>query len=276
MSLEDLNTPALSSALIVALAALGLIVVRFIVKRIARLVRTTEGLQEERRQQLITLVQTLRWVADVLIIVIALLMVLGTFGVDIAPLLAGAGVAGLAVSLGAQTLIQDLIGGFLILIENQYAVGDIVELGGVSGTVEVLTLRATYVRDISGRLHIVPNGEVRVVSNVTKKWSRALVEVGVAYEEDLDRVLRVFEGIAEAFVQDAAFAPQLLETPQVAGPISLGDWAFTVRIAVKTQPGKHRDIARELRKRILTTCEREGIVLPYPRQEVLVREPDQI
>jgi moderate conductance mechanosensitive channel len=151
-------------------------------------------------------------------------------------------------------------------------VGDVIEVGDVAGTVEKLTLRVTYVRDIKGRLHIVPNGEVRTVSNVTKDWSRALVDVGVAYEEDLDRVLSVLEEIAEIFADDPTFKPLLLETPQVLGPISLGDWAITVRVMVKTKPGKHWQTARELQKRILATFGRENIEMPYPRQERIVRD----
>jgi len=276
MYLDKLESPLISGVLILVLAALGLVVVHFLARRVLRVVRSMEVLHEGRRQQLVTLVQILRWGADVLVVAVALLMLLGTLGVPITPLLTGAGVAGLALSLGAQMLIQDLIGGFLILLENQYAVGDVIQVGNVSGTVERLTLRATYVRDADGRLHIVPNGEMRVVSNLTKDWSRALVDVGVAYEEDLDHVLHVLERLSEAFAQDPALGPQLLEPPQVLGPISLGDWAMTVRVMVKTQPGKQWEIARELQKRILATCEREGITLPYPRQEVFVRGPARL
>jgi small-conductance mechanosensitive channel len=273
MGLDELDSPLLSSVLVVVSAALGLVAVHFLTRWILRIIRSAEALHEERRQQVDTLVHILRWGADVLILGAALLMLLSAFDVDISPLLASVGVAGLAVSLGAQTLIKDLIGGLLILLENQYAVGDTIQVGDVSGTVEQLTLRATCVRDIDGRLHVVPNGEVRIVANVTKDWSRALVDVGVAYEEDLDHALRVLEEVAEVFAQDPDFAPQLLEPPRVLGPLSLGDWAVTVRVMVKTQPGKQWGIARELRKRILAACEREGITLPYPRQEVWVRGP---
>ena len=271
MGLEEIKASLISSALVVALAALGLVVLQFLSRRALRLVCSTEHLHEERRQQLVTLIGILRWGAGVLIVGTALLMLLSAFNINITPLLAGVGVAGLAVSLGAQTLIQDLIGGFLILVENQYTVGDVIQVGDVSGKVEQLTLRATCLRDTDGRLHIVPNGEVRVVSNLTKEWSRALVDVGVAYEEDLARVLHVLEATAEEFAHDPAFEPQLLEPPQVMGPISLGDWAITVRVMVKTQPGKQWGIARELQKRILAVCEQEDITLPYPRQEVWVR-----
>jgi small conductance mechanosensitive channel len=175
------------------------------------------------------------------------------------------------VSLGAQTLIKDLIGGIIILAENQFAVGDHIQVGDVMGQVEQLTLRATYVRDMNGYLHVVPNGEVRVVANVTREWSRALVDVGVAYEQDLERALQVLEESAQAFAQDPSIGPDLLEVPQVLGPIGLGDSAISVRVMVKTLPGKQLAVARELRKWILVTCEQNEIELPYPRQEVWVR-----
>jgi len=271
--MEGLRLLLSSSVLIVALAALGLLVVRFVSGRVMNLVQSLAHLRETRRQQLVTLVQIVRWGVDLLIVGSAVLMLLGTFGVDITPLLASVGVAGLAVSLGAQSLVKDFIGGFLILVENQYTVGDSVEIGNVSGAVERLTLRATYLRDLNGRLHIVPNGDVRVVSNLTKEWSRAVVDLGVAYEEDLDRVLRVLREAAESFAQDPEFSPQMLESPQVLGPLALGDWAINVKVMVKTLPGKQWAVVRELKKRLLAACEREGITLPYPRQEVWVQGP---
>jgi small conductance mechanosensitive channel len=270
MSLDELRSLVIAVVLSVVLAALGLLATRFLRRWTRGIIHSVENLHGERRQQLDTFVQIFHWAANMLIICIALLMVLSAFDVNITPLLTSVGVAGLAVSLGAQTLIKDLIGGLLILVENQYSVGDVIEVGGVSGTVEQLTLRATYVRDLDGSLYIVPNGEMRVVSNRTKDWSRAVVDVGVAYEEDLDRVLHALEKIAEDLIPD--FGPQLLEPPQVVGPINLGDWAVTVRVTVKTQPGKQWAIARELRKRILVACERENITLPYPRQEIMARK----
>lgn len=272
MSMGEWASPLISSIVTVVLAALGLVALQLLSRRASRTIRSVERLHPERQQQLVTITQTLRWGLDILIVGAALLMVLSNF-VDITPLLAGAGVAGLAVSLGAQTLIRDLISGFLILLENQYAVGDVIQVGEVSGQVERLTLRATHLRDVNGGLHIVPNGEIRIVSNLTKGWSRALVDVGVAYEEDLDRVLRVLEEVAADFAQEPEFAAQLLGPPQVVGPMSLGDWAVTVRVMVKTEPGKQWGLARELRKRVVAAFEREGIVMPYPRQEVWLRGP---
>jgi small-conductance mechanosensitive channel len=249
--------------------AAGLFAVRLARQRILAAARTNERMGEARRKQLQTTIQVAGWTANVLIVSLALLTLLGYF-VDITPLLAGLGVAGLALSLGAQTLIKDLIGGFMILIENQYAVGDVIKVGDVSGSVERLTLRATYVRDINGSLHLVPNGDVRVVSNVTRGWSRAMVDIGVAYEENMDRVLKVLEGVAGQFAADPEYAPHLLEPPTVLGPLTLGDWAITVRVMVKTLPGKQWGVAMQLRKRILAACEQEQIVLPYPRQRVFL------
>jgi small-conductance mechanosensitive channel len=270
MSLDELRSLLIAVVLSIVLAALGLLATRFFRRWAKRVIRSAENLHGERQQQLDTFVQIFHWAANILIIIAALLMVLSAFDINIAPLLTSVGVAGLAVSLGAQTLIKDLIGGLLILVENQYTVGDFIQVQDVEGTVEQLTLRATYLRDQNGNLHVVPNGEVRIVSNRTKDWSRAVVDVGVAYEEDLDRVLRVLEDLVED--SGPEFGSQLLEPPQVVGPIGLGDWAVTVRVTARTRPGKQWEIARELRKRILVACERENITLPYPRQEIMIRE----
>ena len=273
MDLDTVVSIAIDVAVIVIMTALGLLAIRFISRRILRMAQSKARMPESRRRQLQTLVQVTRWTAHVLLISISLLMLLSNF-VDITPLLASAGVAGLALSLGAQSLIKDFISGFLILLEGQYTVGDVIKVGDVSGSVERLTLRTTHVRDVNGSLHFIPNGEVRIVSNVTRDWSRALVDIGVAYEEDLDRVLAVLNATVDAFAADPDVAPQLMERPQVLGPLTLGDWAVTVRVMVKTLPGKQWGVAVDLRKRILGVCEREGITLPYPRQEILLRSAE--
>jgi small-conductance mechanosensitive channel len=259
--------------LVLALAALGLIATHFGGKRAVERLQSADQMPEERQQQVVTLTYAIRWGVNVVIVVTAVLALLSTFGVNITPLLASAGVAGLALSLGAQSLIKDFIGGLLILIENQYSVGDAIEVGSVSGLVEQITLRATHVRGLNGNLYVVPNGEVRIVANQTKDWSRAVVNLGVAYEEDLDRALGILRESAEAFADQPDMGSQLLEPPTVTGPVSLGDWAITVRVMAKTRPGKHWEVARQLQQFLLATCEREGISLPYPRQEVWVRNP---
>jgi len=273
MTVDELISLAIDLAIIVLLAGLGLVAVHWFSQRIVARAGSDGDRPDERRKQVETLVQVLRWIAQIAIVSVALLMILSNF-VDITPLLASVGVVGLAVSLGAQTLIKDFIGGLLVLLEGQYTVGDVIKVGDVAGAVERLTLRATYVRDIDGNLHVLPNGEVRTVANVTKEWSRAMVNIGVAYEEDLERVLGVLSDTANSFAKDPDFEPQLLEAPTVLGPLSLGDWAVNVRVMVKTKPGQQWGVAMELRKRVLAACEREGITLPYPRQEVLLRSVD--
>jgi small-conductance mechanosensitive channel len=272
---ENLAHLLASSALIVALTALGLVAVHLLSRRAIAWAGVVRGIRESRRQQLVTLTHIVQWTVVVLLLGSAVLMLLGTFGIDITPLLASVGVAGLAISLGAQSLIKDLIGGVLIIVENQYAVGDVITVGSASGEVERITLRTTQLRARNGDLHIVPNGEVRVLANQTKGWSRAVLEVGVAYEEDLEHALDVLRASGEAFAQMPAFGESLLEPPQVLGPMSLGDSAVILRVEVKTQPGKQWEIGRELRKFVLAACEREGVSLPYPRQEVWLRSPDR-
>jgi len=269
---DSLQGNLLAGVAIIAVAIAALVATRVVRRRILRAIRSREGLPRERQQQVITLIGIATWSVMVLIVTVAALMLLSTFGIDITPMLAGVGVAGLAISLGAQTLIKDLLGGFFIVMENQYAVGDTIKVGALSGEVERVTLRTTSLRDDNGQLHIIPNGEARIVSNLTKKWSRAVVDLAVAYEEDLDRVLGVLRETAEAFAQDPAWSSLLLDAPEVLGPISLDDRAVGVRVTVKTRPGKQGETTRELRKQILAVCERQGIALPYPRREVWVRD----
>lgn len=261
----------LTSLLIVVVTVILLIIVQLVARRVNKYLESIEGVRQDRRQQTITFLQITTWSISVVAVCLALLMVLSEFGVDITPLLASAGIAGLALSLGAQTLIKDFIGGFLILLENQYVIGDTIHLDTLTGQVERITLRATYVRDVNGLQYIVPNGEVRIVANQNKDWGRALVDVNVDYGENLDHVASVLQEAAEAFANDPDFSPSLLDKPEVIGPIDLGNWAITMRVMVKTKPAQRLEITRELQKRVLQACEREGISLPSPRQQVWIR-----
>ena len=251
----------------------GLIASRWLRVLSARLEKLIAGAAptEDEAQRARTLTRVSRSTALVTIAITAGLMIMRELGLDIAPLIAGASVIGVAVGLGAQSLISDVIGGFFILLEDQFAVGDSIQVGNIAGGVEKMTLRATFLRDLEGTLHVVPNGEMRIVSNRTKDWSRAVVDLGVAYEEDIGRVVAALGEIGHGFYKDEEFAPLILEEPTVTGVEALGDWAVTVRIMVKTKPGKQWEVARQLRRRIKESFEREGIEMPYPRQEVLMR-----
>lgn len=269
-------TPALNPSLYAALLRLGLIwLIALIASRGLRLAarqverrlgKTTAD--PERLGRLNTLVQAGRSVLSVLILLVAALMALQTVGVQIGPVLAAAGVAGLALSLGAQTLIKDFIGGILILLENQFKVGDVITVGEVDGVVERITLRATYLRNVEGRQHIIPNGEMRIISNQTKDWSRAVVEFNVPFDSDFERVRRALEASGQRVQADEALKAYLLEPPQALGWIGFKEWAAQVRVLVKTVPGKQWDVAMALRKHALEALRAEGVPVALPVQEV--------
>ncbi len=225
----------------------------------------------EREKRARTLTSLLRTVGTTLVLIVAIMMTLREIGLDITPLIAGAGVAGLAIGFGAQSLIRDIIAGFFILLEDQFHVGDVIQAGGVSGEVERMTLRMTIVRDLQGAVHFIPNGEIKVASNLTKEWSRAVLEIGVGYDEDVDRVMAVLAEIGRDLANDHTFGRLVLEPPQVLGVEALADSQVTIRILARTLPLKQWDVARELRRRIKARFDREGIQIPYPHRVVITR-----
>lgn len=219
-----------------------------------------------------TLAHLLKGVGRVVILGAAALLSVHQF-VDITPLLAGFGLLGLAVSFGAQSLVKDVIGGFFLLVENQFALGDVIEAAGKGGVVERMTLRVVHLRDLDGSLHIIPNGQIAVVTNKTRGWSRAVIELGIGYETDLDRALLVFGDEARKLAADPAWAPRLDGPPEVSGVIALGDSSIVVRTMLRTKPGQHWDVAREFRRRIKLRLDAEGIDIPFPQQVIHYRYP---
>ncbi len=203
-----------------------------------------------------------------LLLVLAGLMILQALGLNVVPLLAGAGVVGLAISLGAQTLVKDFISGMLILVESQFSVGDTIRVGEHQGQVERITLRATFLRDLEGRRYVLPNGDIRAVSNLTVGWSRAIVDLNVSYDADMNAVLGLLQTAAASAGQDPDIADDLLEAPAVIGWNALQDWAVQVRLLAKTRPGRQWNVATVLRKHALTVLESAGIRVAIPRQEV--------
>lgn len=271
MESSELQSTVISIALIIGLAILALVLTAIVVRRARRHVELLDPVPAERKQQFVTLVQVLGWVVNIAVIVSAVLMLLTTLEIDVGPMVASVGVAGLALSLGAQSLIKDYVGGLLILVENQFTIGDVIQVGDVTGTVEVITLRATQIRSLDGDLVFVSNADLRTVANKTRDWSKVVVDIGVAYEEDLDRAQRVLEEGAMDFARNPDVGKYLLEPPSVLGVVSLGDSAANMRITLKTKPGKQWDLSRALRKHLLAACDREGVSLPYRRQELLLR-----
>ncbi|HEU5219966.1 MAG TPA: mechanosensitive ion channel family protein [Gemmatimonadales bacterium] len=217
-----------------------------------------------------TVAAIVRSAGRLLILLIVGLLTAGQF-IAIGPLLAAGGIVGLTFSFGAQSLVKDLIAGFFILFENQFGIGDVIEAAGKSGTVERMTLRVTMLRDLRGVLHVVPNGQITTLSNLTRSWSRAVVEVGVAYGTDLDTALAVFRDEVARFQSDPVWSSRMEGTSEVLGVEELGEHGVVIRTLLRTSAGAQWEVAREFRRRLKNRLDAEGIEIPFPQRTVHVR-----
>ncbi len=222
---------------------------------------------ERERRRVNTLENLLRWIGRVLILFVATAMVLDIFQVNVTPLVASAGVVGLAVGLGSQKLVQDIVAGVFIMAEGQFDVGDSVEVAGIAGTVEEMTLRVTKVRDFHGVLHIIPNSAITTVSNRTHGWARAIVEVGVAYDSDLQQVMDVLTQVGEALYAENPDG-MFLEAPTPLGPEALADSSINFRLIARVKPGQQWTAQRVMRRRIKEAFDAAGITIPFPQLDV--------
>jgi small-conductance mechanosensitive channel len=213
-----------------------------------------------------TIVRLFHWVGSVAIICVILYMVLENFGVNVAPLLAGAGIVGLAFGFGGQYLIRDLINGIFILLEGHYGVNDIVKIGEYAGVVESINLRITVLRDAEARVIIIPNGEIKTVVNLTKDFSRAVLSIGVAYKENVDRVMDVIKLIGQEIRQDNYFGKLILDDLEMQGVDDFGESQVTIKFRIKVLPSKQFEVARELRRRIKNRFDDLGIEIPFPHR----------
>jgi moderate conductance mechanosensitive channel len=252
-----------------------IIVVKIISMRLRRLVE--KKISDEKilvKKRTFTLTSVISNLIIVSSSVIALLIIADQVGIPVTPLLAGAGVAGVVIGFGAQSLIKDLINGTFILVEQWYQVDDIVTIGDTSGVVERFNLRTTVLRDLEGTLHFIPNGEIAKLGNRTHTWSRALIEVGVHYKENIDRVVEVLEEVFSELVEDKKYKGFILERPEILGDggvNELGDSAVKFTIICKVKPGQQWTIGRQLRKRIKEKFDKVGIEIPYPCTNVYMR-----
>jgi len=230
--------------------------------------RRAGELEEEAKKRADTLSRVLVAAGEALIILVAVFMLLSELGIDIGPLLAGAGIVGVAIGFGAQNLIRDLLAGLFIILENQYRVGDVVKIADVSGLVEDINLRRTILRDLDGVVHVVPNGEIRVASNFTREWSRVNMNVSVAYGEDLDRAIAVINRVGRELAEDPQWAACILKAPQVLRVEKLGDSGIEIKILGDTKPLKQWDVMGELRLRLKKAFDEAGIEFPWPHTKV--------
>lgn len=228
------------------------------------------ALETEKRVK--TIGNLLRKVASIAVFLIALMMILREVGMDIAPIIAGAGIVGLAVGFGAQNLVRDVISGFFIIMENQVRVGDVAVVNGTGGLVEQINLRTIVLRDLEGTVHVFPNGTIETLSNRSKGWSRYVIDVGVAYKENVDHVMQVLKEIGEELYKDETFGPMILESLQVLGVDNFGSSEVIIKCMIKTQPLKQWDVGRELRRRIKITFDKKGIEIPFPHVSIYFGE----
>ena len=225
----------------------------------------TEDDGDQRRK---TLADVFASVARIAIYIIAALIALEQIGVDTGPILGSVAILGLAISFGSQNLVRDLVNGFFILLENQFAVGDVVSINGKTGSVERISIRSTWIRQFSGDLHVIPNGSITMVSNSTRGWSRSIVEVGVSYDADLEEVRKVVEQVGQEMYDDESLEGVLDELPQWGGVTKLGDSAVNVRVVVKVSAGSQWSVNREFNRRLKVAFDKAGIEIPYPQQVV--------
>jgi small conductance mechanosensitive channel len=219
-----------------------------------------------------TLGDVLQSVASFMIWGIAGVTVLGELGISLGPLLASAGIAGVALGFGAQSLVKDILSGFFMLIEDQYGVGDIIDVGEATGTVEAVSLRTTRLRDVNGTVWHVPNGIVERVGNMSQQWARALLDLSVAYGTDVGRAQQVIEDTAVELWNEPGWRSAVLERPEVWGVEDLGLDAVVIRLVVKTRPAEQWRVMRELRRRMLAAFEEHGIEIPAGPRALLLQE----
>ncbi len=216
----------------------------------------------------------LKSTASIVVYSLATLMALSELGINLAPLIAGAGIVGVALGFGAQSLVKDFLSGLFMLAEDQYGVGDVVDVGEAVGTVEVVNLRTTKLRAVDGTVWHVPNGEIRRVGNMSQQWARAVLDVEVAYNTDLGRAEAVVKEVADQLWHEDQWQTDVLEEPEIWGIQTLGASGIAIRLVIKTQPGMQWKVTRELNRRIKDRFDAEGIEIPFPQQVMWIRREE--
>jgi moderate conductance mechanosensitive channel len=267
---------AIQTAIQVALVLL----VAFVLTRLLRRITTKVGNKVSQDttpvralQRTETLTRVLSSAGIVVIWVMSAFYILGAMSINLAPLLASVGIIGLAVGFGAQNLVRDVVSGFFILLEDQYGVGDIIEINQIaSGKVETLTLRVTGMRALDGTMHFIANGEITHIANRSKDWARAVIDVGVAYKENSEKVRRTLEKVALSSKEDDELGRAMYAAPEILGVEMLGEYEVTWRVIVDTKPGKQWDVGRSLRERIKAAFDDDNIEIPFPHQVMISAE----
>lgn len=258
---------------------LVIIVTTIIIIYLSRILGTTleniiQTLLEEdkgRAKRVQTITTIVRTTLNILIIILALVLILSELGVNIAPIIAGAGIIGLAISFGSQSLVKDIINGIFILIENQFGIGDVVTISGISGAVEDMTLRVTILRDLSGNAHIIPNGQITTATVLTRRWSRAHLDISIAYKDDIDKAINIIKKVADDMYSE--FPEKIIAEPEVLGVNCLNNSSVDIKLIIKTKPGEQWSVEREYRRRIKYAFDENNIEIPFPHTTLYIPEP---
>ncbi len=249
---------------------------RFGVRKLEQILLDWQEPEDEERtaneKRIKTLIGLIRTIGLTLIWVIAVVMCLEQMGLDIAPILAGAGIVGLAVGFGAQNLVRDVINGFFMILENQVRVGDVAIVNGTGGLVEAISFRTITLRDLSGIVHIFPNGTVSTLANMTKNWSAYVMDIGVAYKEDTDRVTEVMRAVGTDMQQNELWRKKILEPIEILGVDAFGESEVTIKARIKTHPIEQWSVGREYRRRLKKAFDREKIEIPFPHRTLYMGE----
>ena len=254
--------------LILLLAAIAMRAIHRILPRVRETIASRQATRED-EQRVRTLSRVIRYALTVAVTVVTGLLMLGEFGVSVAPILGAAGVVGIAVGFGAQTLVKDYFTGFFLLLENQIRIGDVVEAGGKAGLVEELTLRYLRLRDYSGNVHYIPNSNISVVTNMSLGFAFAVIDIGVAYGEDIDRVTGIMRDVGGAMRGDPLFAGRILDELEIAGVDRWADSAIIIRCRFRVTPLEHWSVRSEYLRRLKAAFDQSGVEIPFPHVKVI-------
>ena len=273
---EDLILTGLRILVILVIVWIALAILKGVLNRMQKtLIRRAEAEGEgsiESTKRVETLTRLLRQAIVVVVWVVAILILLRELGIDIAPILASAGIVGLAVGFGAQNLVRDVISGFFIILENQVRVGDVAIINGTGGLVEKVNFRTIVLRDLSGIVHVFPNGSITTLSNMTREWSAFVLDIGIAYKEDTDTVIDLMKKVGSEMRSDEYFGPLMVEDLEIFGVDKFADSAVVIKGRLKTKPIKQWEVGREYLRRIKKTFDEAGVEIPFPHRSIYFGE----
>ena len=245
--------------------------IRFVIRKIKSRIEKQEDGQissAESKKRTTTIINILQTTVKIGLLVVYILMVLNKFGVNVGPLLASVGFVGLALGFGAQELVRDIISGFFILLEDQIRNGDVAIINGTGGLVENISLRTITLRDFSGVVHIYQNGKIDTLSNMTKEWSAMVMDIGVAYKEDVDEVTKIMQKVCSEIEKDAEYGPLIIEPIEILGLDSFGDSSINIKVRIRTKPISQWHVGREFRRRIKYAFDANKIEIPFPHRTI--------